>query len=287
MGTFLNPSSDELYTEVFAYAKIYPELTKLITYKKPIRVMNKGFETGIAVPIEYGGVTYIDKQKPKQIRGGGSSLQVQADSYRRTKTRLSDIVIANKFDLFCTFTFATDRQDIKHCKQRMGRWLNHQYMRTGKFKYLIVPEFHKDGVSIHFHALFQGYGGELIDSGHKRKDGRIVYNIPGWRFGFSTATKIDTEGLPLVASYVKKYITKDMPQIDNKKRYWCSHNLIRPKKVANPILFPQDELKFTESYEHDDYDIQIAHEKVDFLSSDVTKKASIHWHEVPKDQRAL
>jgi hypothetical protein len=278
-NNIFKPTPQQLYTEVESYAKIYPNLTKLITYKKPIMVQNKGFETGVVVPIEFDGHTYYEKQKPVSKRGsGGSSIQVQADSFRRTKTRLSDIVIANEFDLFCTFTFATERQDIRRCKARMSSWLNNQYKRQGKFKYLIVPEFHKDGVSIHFHALFQGYKGELVDSGHKRKDGRIVYNIPGWRFGFSTATKIDTEGLPLVSSYVKKYITKDMPKIDNKKRYWCSHNLVRPKKVANPIIFPEDAKKFTETYGNDDYDIQIAHERVDLVDRNAAKSAAPNWY---------
>jgi hypothetical protein len=257
MRTILNAKEHEIYSTVDSYAKIYPNLTKLITYKQPIQVREAGWE---APEKEY---------KPRST----GSMQSQIDSLRRTKTRLSDIVLANRFSLFCTFTFATERSDVARCKSRMSHWLDNQNTRVGKFKYLIVPEFHKDGVSIHFHALFKDYNGNLVDSGHKRSDGRVVYNIPGYKFGFSTATKIDEEGIPKVSSYIKKYITKDMPQFENKKRYWCSHDLIRPDKVQNPLLFPEDELRFTESYDNNGFNVRISHERVDLISRDTIARA--------------
>jgi len=254
MRNILNVPETAIYTTINSYAKIYPDTTKLFIYRKPIKMRVAGYEA---------------KEKETKGRASSTSTPVQLlDSLRRTKTRLSDIVISNRFDLFCTFTFATDRQDIGRCKSRMSHWLNNQYKRTGKFQYLIVPEFHKDGKSIHFHALFKDYKGELTDSGHKRSDGRPVYNLPNYKFGFSTATLIDDEGVPKVSSYIKKYITKDMPQFNNKKRYWCSHDLIRPKKIQNPIVSPADKEKFTESYETEGFEVRVAHQRINLTTNE-------------------
>jgi hypothetical protein len=251
----------DIYDEVFGYAKIYPNATKLFLFDKSLKIRKAGFEA--------------QKKKPYERKTSNSDPMVILDSLRRTKTRLSDLVTSNNFDLFCTFTFAEDRQNVDRLKHRMAGWLDHQNQRVGKFDYVVVPEFHSDGKSIHFHALFKGYQGELIDSGHKRKDGRIVYNIANYHFGFSTATKIDAEGVPLVASYIKKYISKDMPQFNNKKRYWCSQGLERPRKVRNPLMFPYQMAKDWREHRMQNATLKIADEKVDFVSRDDRPKDGI------------
>jgi hypothetical protein len=153
---------------------------------------------------------------------------------QRAKTTIKDIALCNYFDLFVTLTFATDRQNIDLCKMRTMSWLRRQTNKYGPFNYLIVPEFHKDGVSIHFHAFFGGYKGKLVDSG-KKINGRKAYNLTEWRLGFSTAVPItqQTEDREKVANYLTKYITKDMPTFAGKKRYWVSQKLQRPEKTNN------------------------------------------------------
>lgn len=248
----LNVPQKDIYEYIESYAKIYPDLTKVFIYKEPIKSRIAGFE-------QQG------KLSPKP-RGTVMSEQLLEDSLRRTKTRLSDIVIANKFDMFCTFTFAEDRQNVELCKHKMEMWLKYENRFGNKFNYLIVPEFHKDGQSLHFHALFKGYKGQIIDSGHKRPDGRPVYNIPSYKYGFSTATLIDTEGIPKVSSYIKKYITKEMPHFTNKQRYWCSKGLIRPEKIKNPVLFPYITKEFDQTYQADKYTLHIANRKLSLIS---------------------
>jgi len=242
-----------IYELIKSYAKIYPNMTKLFEYNQPFKSRIPGYEAREVTP-------------SSRLSSDGVSIWYD-DSLRRTKTKLSDLIVSNSFDLFCTFTFAEDRYNIEHLRKQMQFWLNNQQKRVGKFGYLIVPEFHGDKKAIHFHALFSGYKGRLVDSGHKRKDGRVVYNIKGYTIGFSTATKIDTVGVPLVASYVKKYITKDMPQFSNKKRYWCSHGLIRPMKVKNPVVFPYEYEKFTEQHQTTNYNVRIAKEKINLIGS--------------------
>lgn len=174
-------------------------------------------------------------------------------SIRRTKTTISDIVKCNEFDYFCTFTFdrrKVDRYNIGRCKHVMSNWLHRQRLHSPELHYLIVPEFHKDK-ALHFHALIKGYNGRLKDSG-KTKNGRKIYNIPGYRSGFSTAVAIDNHYA--VSSYIKKYITKDMPVIHGKKRYWISRNLVRPRTFTNSFHQMRDRFLFLQhDYETDEY----------------------------------
>lgn len=188
--------------------------------------------------------------------------QSELDSIRRTKTVISDLMLCNHFDMFATFTFngdeknrlrygyaVTDRSDTTQVKAKMSKWLKNQRELHGKFEYLIVPEFHKKQNALHFHALMKGYKGNL-SSTKIRQGGRTVYNLKGYRLGHSTVVKIgdSEEDYRKVASYIKKYITKDMPLFDNKKRYWCSKELTRPEKISNVEITPFDFSLFEHTY---------------------------------------
>lgn len=263
LDDLLSVPEAQIFQTVTSYAKIYPEMTKLIEFHNPAKVRIAGFEPR--------------KKRSSARSGENSDPLLIIDSLRRTKTRLSDLVISNEFDLFCTFTFATDRENIDRCKQRMHYWLNNQSTRVGKFNYLIVPEFHPKALAegrkeIHFHALFKGYSGLLVDSGHKNKAGKTVYNLPGYTHGFSTAVKIDD--VKKVGSYVKKYITKDMPLLNNKKRYWVSQKLARPVKVTNPVVFPDQRLLFNSEYNLKNFDLLTASERIDLISASIKYKLS-------------
>jgi hypothetical protein len=174
-------------------------------------------------------------------------------SIRRTKSTIADLVLCNDFQYFCTFTFDPkkhDRYDANHCKFIMSMWLHRQRNHSPNLRYLIVPEFHKDG-ALHFHALLANFNGSLKDSG-RRQNGRTVYNMTGYRAGFTTAVPID-HNKAAVSNYIKKYITKDMPLIHGRKRYWISQNLVRPvnafSRIKNLPLFTK------KTYETDYYDV--------------------------------
>lgn len=153
-------------------------------------------------------------------------------SIQRSKSRITDYVLANEFDLFCTFTYnpeLVDSFDIKSGKEKMSKWLNNQRRHSPDLIYLVIPELHKSG-RIHFHALMKNYNGSLIET-HRLHKNRKIYNLENWRYGYSTVIKIDH--LERVSNYVQKYITKDMLKISNKKRYFASKNLIKPKVDYN------------------------------------------------------
>jgi hypothetical protein len=218
----------QTYHPVFAYLKKYPNFSRLIKYDYPILIKTKGFE---------------EQNKKTNKKSGSPNPIAFVESIRRTKTVISDLTLCNDFDMFVTFTFAKDRQNINKLKKQMSQWLKNEKARRGKFSYIIVPEFHKDGVSIHFHALFKNYKGDLINSG-KKINQRTAFNLKSYTLGYSTAVKIDD--ISKVSSYVRKYITKDMPKFEGKKRYWCSTGLKRPIVVENPTIDPWTMSQFVE-----------------------------------------
>lgn len=194
---------------IFNSIKEYPDMIKIYIYREP-------FKTG----------SHAKRKRSKNPETTESSII-------RTKTTISDLCLCNNFDLFCTFTFDPKRfnsRNIAYVKKYINTWCHNAKSRHSKaLQYLIIPERHKSG-AFHLHALIKGYNGRLRDSGHTQ-GGRVVYNIPNWSFGFSTAVKIDNQ--VAVSRYIQKYITKDMVLFPGKKRYFCSQSLQRPIKRKN------------------------------------------------------
>lgn len=173
------------------------------------------------------------KQLKKTIKtGNDESIQ---RSVRRSRNTISDYCGVNEFEWFVTFTFnpkKVDRYDIDGCYAKMQGWLWRTHRKHENFKYIIVPEKHKDG-AIHFHALMAGYDGKMTKT-RVIQDSRRVYNVPGFTFGFTNAQKLDDD-LKKTIAYLCKYITKDMALIHNRRRYWSSRNLAKPEKYYNVI----------------------------------------------------
>lgn len=219
-----------------------------ITYTYPLHGLVKVFEAYI--PIKKVDSNLEPRKAKQRTYSTESKESVFEVSLARTKSKIRDYVLANSFDLFATFTFAKDRTDIEKSKRKMTHWLSNQQKRNGKFEYLLVSEFHKDGEAIHFHGLLMGYPGTLRPAinphtGRKlTKRGHQIYSLPGFRSGFTNVRKIDEspESRGKVASYVTKYITKDMVRIFGKNRYWASHGLELPVKTYGlPAWYTQRE----------------------------------------------
>jgi len=238
----LTVSENQIYHNVVETAKIYPNKIRLFIYFRPMNIRKEGYE-------DY---KINSANNTKRLTDIPSLEETIERSLRRSKRLISDIVLCNDFDMFATFTFKSDRQNIDLCKRRMSKWLVNQKRIHGTFKYLIVPEFHKDKKSLHFHALFKGYSGRLKDSG-KKINGRIAYNLPGYTHGFSTVIKIDH--IEKVSSYVRKYITKDMPTFKGKKRYWVSTGLNRPLTLYNQGFIHNPYINWSLKYITNDFKI--------------------------------
>ncbi len=219
-------ASFEVITKVSTYPEFIDEYKPNIPYQK----INDGFEL------------YVEGGNKKQQQYTETPPQYLEDdkerSVRRTRKKITDYIICNDFDLFCTFTFKDNRDDVIRCKKRMSTWLTNQKKQYGQFNYLIVAEYHKDKQSIHFHALLGGYHGPLtLARNHHTKQllkrkGKQQYNLGSYRLGLNSAEEITSK---LKAGYyLRKYITKEMILLPGKKRYWSSRGLKLPIVEYNP-----------------------------------------------------
>ena len=150
-------------------------------------------------------------------------------SMRRARAKLRRLALSNSFDYFVTLTLdakEVDRYDAKAIMQRVNRWLDNM-VRRHSLRYILVPEQHKDG-AWHFHGFFAGDGLKAVDSGI-RWDGREVYNLPQWGYGFTTAQRLYGEYSAAVA-YVCKYIGKPQGQRPMGRWYYSGGALREPLK---------------------------------------------------------
>lgn len=220
----------DAYFKVYAKATYFNDRIKVFKPNIPYYKLNSGLEPSKNL-----------KKKPRNP--GMMSPEDVERSIRRSKKRVREYSQYNKFEILATFTFKADRQNIPKCMTKMKTWLKNQQKRNGEFDYLVVAEFHKDGKSVHFHALIRGYKGKLAEAINPRtgkplkKYGRQVYNFAGYRHGFAEAQIIEDnpESHAKVGNYVGKYITKDMtPALFGKHRYWRSSGVRPPETEDNP-----------------------------------------------------
>lgn len=229
-SVFGKVSKTEASYQVYASAKYYPHLTTVFVPNEPYTKMIPFME-------EHPDDDDVEDWTGRVLSSNSKTSNEDnlSRSIRRTRTLISDYVLCNEFDLFATFTFSpektADRFNPNIVKLQMANWLKNQRSRNGKFPYLIVPEHHKDGKALHFHALMRNYTGVLTETGNNSK-GRTVYYFKGYTLGFNSAVKIDN--VEKVSSYVKKYITKDMPQFRGQHRFWATTGLKRPRIEDNP-----------------------------------------------------
>lgn len=176
-----------------------------------------------------------EKEPPRAKRGGSDDARAK----RRAVAKIRDIAMCNKFSYFVTLTLnaeRVERYDIKPVLARMRSWLDNRVRRAG-LKYVLIPECHKDG-AIHFHGFFNDAlpaedSGTLKIPGEKRpkkprsaaertkilqNGGQIVYNLPDWVLGFSTAIPLYGERAAAIA-YCCKYITKAQEKIGGRWYY--------------------------------------------------------------------
>lgn len=145
---------------------------------------------------------------------------------RRARNAVRDLALSNDFRFFVTLTLdraKVDRYDIKAITKKLRTWADNAVRRKG-LRYILVPELHKDG-AVHFHGFFNDAlsavdSGTLSNGGKPRRPRNkaerekligqgwhIVYNLPAWSLGFTTAIELYGEKRRAVA-YVLKYITK-------------------------------------------------------------------------------
>lgn len=145
---------------------------------------------------------------------------------RRARVAVRDLALSNPFRYFVTLTFdrqRVNRWDDKEVLRVTMNWLDNHVRRDG-LAYVLVPERHKDG-AIHFHGFFTD-AIEGVDSGHRTRRGQVIYNLPAWPWGFTTA--IDIYGdYGAAVGYVCKYVTKGQEKVGG-RWYYHGGSLRRP-----------------------------------------------------------
>ena len=177
-----------------------------------------------------------------------------SQSISRTKSRVYELAMCNKFRFFCTLTLdegLRDRFDLKAFSKDFGQFIrnfNRDRSEENKVKYLIIPEKHKNG-AWHAHGLLQGLtDDDLI----KNEYGHLDWVAYKKRFGFISLSAIRD---PVAcSSYITKYITKDVANSNREAfghLYFASQELKRRQAVtfgvADSNTFP-NEFEFENEY---------------------------------------
>lgn len=241
MNLIFKNNPDLKFREISSYAKVYPDFVKIIKYNRPVVVLTC-------------------KEDAKNTKDSIDEQDYLEKSINRTKTRISDYVLCNNFTHFVTFTFdpknskvknEENRHDLRKMSKLLMTWINSEqinhFRRHGqRFKYLIVPERHKNG-AWHFHAIFEDYKNEIEDFYNSKNKYLTVDEIrsknkkaknergflPRYNLGRSEIAPIKDK--TKMSSYIKKYITKELINEKFKKRYWCSKNLKLPEIIENIV----------------------------------------------------
>lgn len=178
----------------------------------------------------------IDNSK---CSGCGSDYISNSQKYSlfRTRQKLKDYVLSNKWDLWGTFTFnpeKIDNSDLDSLYKKFSNFISNLKLRNPIYKnlyYIIVPEQHKKG-GFHFHCLFGGITdySDFYYSGINKNNSKVyhwdkTYN----KFGFDFFVFITNNNLKdnlKIGSYISKYISKEFSiSRINKPRFYNSKNL--------------------------------------------------------------
>ena len=218
----------------------YVDSVQVRTYKRPVTVSNK---------ITFPEQKQISKSKERTQKQIEHSIE---SSVNRTINQIYMLSRANRWDYFITLTIdlqKLDSTDFNLISQKLNIWTNNLKKRYAPdLKYIIVPELHKDKRKWHFHGLFANIGKMSLDFSGKVCIGKYIYdyvqkpfatkiyNIPLWKYGFSTATVIRDPSR--ASSYITKYVTKDLCRVlPNQHRYLASQNIDKPiERVFNEDL---------------------------------------------------
>lgn len=185
-------------------------LYEILTYRGNVWGMSYGPKAPRAAKKNECSLLPEERAFLAQFERGNASADAFERGFNRAKRRVFEIIAANPdLNMFCTFTVQFGRDDYGAIIKRLGQWLDNRVRRKG-LRYVLVPEFHEDEQSIHFHGVFNESALALENSG-LRSGRKVVYNLPEWSLGFATAVRIgarDNETF-CSAKYIADYMLKE------------------------------------------------------------------------------
>lgn len=207
---------------------IYPDgYYESLIASKPVFKESQGWEPVRAERLEDA----CGRGRPQgEAAAEGPSVENLRRAARRAGVAVRRLAHCADMRYFVTLTLdgsKINRYNEKEIVRKMSTFCDNAVRRKG-LCYILVPERHKDG-AIHFHGFFNG-ALPAVDSGTislpgKKKPrkprspqqraqwladgGQIVYNLPSWGWGFSTAIELYGDKDKAI-SYTCKYIVKEM-----------------------------------------------------------------------------
>lgn len=185
------------------------------------------------------------------VKGRGSNDKKLDNNISRARSKVREYALCNEFDYFVTLTIDKDKYDRYNFKayyKALGRFIN-DYGKTHntKVKYILIPEQHKDG-AWHMHGLISG----ILDKHLKENDNKYLeWKQYSKKFGYMSLGAIRDRDK--VATYITKYITKDMGNTVNELEtnlYYCSKGLKCAEEIKRGTL-SANSIPFKFDYEND------------------------------------
>lgn len=243
----------------------FKDFIELVVYKEDKTLVsgNFDFETGecFVKEIDRSRKFFEDNGVLKPLTDSQQIEKLQntiKSSRKRALDNLFGYALCNKWKYFVTLTFSptyVDRDnddDVKYHYSLFRQKLQYYFKDV---KILAIPERHPTSGKLHIHALvgncdLDSYLSRAINP-HTNKqiysNGRVVYNLTLFDFGYSTLVKCDDNQLKVV-NYLTKYIVKDFGNLGyNKKTFFRTHNLDFKNKEFYKFN-EQSEIEFFKTY---------------------------------------
>lgn len=193
-----------------------------------------------------------------------------ARAMRRAKSLIRDLALSNDMKYFVTMTIdgeKMDRRDPAALVSQINRFCKNRVHRHG-LAYIFVPERHKDG-SFHMHG-FVNSAVRVVDSGtvvppeggkpkrprsaRQRAEwlesgGHVVFNIPDWDVGFTTAVELYGDYMRAV-DYVCKYVGKQLGDDGFPQKIggrWVYHGGCHERPTIEVADIPFDDVQITDT----------------------------------------
>lgn len=175
---------------------------------------------------------------PPNLSHERSKLERRSDNLAKTRNMIKRIVYANTTlrDKFVTLTFDDKKNNnrlntIKEGNRKFTLFIQRLKNKIGKFKYIGIPEFGKNGTKrLHYHMIF-------FDVGYL--DYKFIEKT--WGKGMTNVTLLDGKSVKSgeTIKYIGHYIAKELNKLNYDKRlagekaYFTSRGLVRPVEYKN------------------------------------------------------
>ena len=156
----------------------------------------------------------------------------------RAKKNFYDYALNNKWEYFCTFTFAEEkiRCDRNQIKTQWRYFIKELQKVNHDVKVLAVVEKHET-LGFHLHALISDIDLILVPARNNKKThknyrdflynekGVQIFNTKNWELGWNTVVCINSNSRQMqVINYLTKYVTKDPAALFGEKRFYRTYN---------------------------------------------------------------